>query len=174
MRHSLGKFVATAWVAFTCMALLGTPANADTIYYYTGSPYTTISTENILDRTTIPATLVPNPNAAADAAVFGTNLTGSVTFGFDTTGVTGTFGNNVPYPNPFPVRVNQLTSGDISWTQLSIFSFTLADGAITGWQLSSSLRKRVVLSASPQLGAGLSVATTAVILFSRFVMIVCL
>jgi hypothetical protein len=40
MRHSLGKFVATAWVAFTCMALLGTPANADTIYYYTGSPYT--------------------------------------------------------------------------------------------------------------------------------------
>jgi hypothetical protein len=28
--------------------------------------------------------------------------------------------------------------GDISSTQLSIFSFTLADGAITGWQLSSS------------------------------------
>jgi hypothetical protein len=83
MRHSLGKFVATAWVAFTCIALLGTPANADTIYYYTGSTYTTISTENILDRTTIPATVVPNPNAAADAVVVGTNLRGSVTFGFD-------------------------------------------------------------------------------------------
>ena len=65
MRHSLGKFVAAAWVAFTCMALLGTPANADTIYYYTGSPYTIISTENILDRTTIPATLhlFVSPNA---------------------------------------------------------------------------------------------------------------
>ena len=98
MRHSLGKFVATAWVAFTCMALLGTPANADTIYYYTGSPYTTISTENILDSTTIPATVVPNPNAAADAVVFGTNLTGSVTFGFDTTGVTGTFGDTCRIP----------------------------------------------------------------------------
>jgi hypothetical protein len=92
MLYSLRKFAAAAWGAFTCVAILGTPANADTIYYYTGSPYTTISTENILDRTTIPATVVPNPNAAADAAVFGTNLTGSVTFGFDTTGVTGTFG----------------------------------------------------------------------------------
>ena len=153
MRHSLGKFVATACVAFTCMALLGTQANADTIYYYTGSPYTTISTENILDRTTIPATVVPNPNAAADAVVFGTNLTGSVTFGFDTTGVTGTFGNNVPYPNPFPVRVNQLTSGDISWTQLSIFSFTLADGAITGWQLSSSSQAGCAFSV-PSIGCG--------------------
>ena len=144
MRHSLGKFVAAAWVAFTCMALLGTPANADTIYYYTGSPYTTIST---------PATLVPNPNAAADAAVYGTNLTGSVTFGFDTTRVTGTFGDNVPYPNPFPVWVNQLTSGDISWTQLSIFSFTLADGAITGWQLSSSSQAGCAFSV-PSIGCG--------------------
>ena len=153
MRHSLGKFVAAAWVAFAYMALLGTPANADTIYYYTGSPYTTISTENILDRTTIPATVVHNPNAAADAAVFGTNLTGSVTFGFDTTGVTGTFANNVPYPNPFPVRVNQLTSGDISWTQLSIFSFTLADGAITGWQLSSSSQAGCAFSV-PSIGCG--------------------
>ena len=153
MRHSLGKFVAAAWVAFTCMALLGTPANADTIYYYTGSPYTIISTENILDRTTIPATVVPNPNAAADAAVFGTNLTGSVTFGFDTTGVTGTFANNVPYPNPFPVRLNRLTSGDISWTQLSIFSFTLADGAIIGWQLSSSSQADCAFSV-PSIGCG--------------------
>jgi hypothetical protein len=154
MRYSLGKFVAAAWVAFTCMALLGTPANADTIYYYTGSPYTTISTKNIVDSTTFPATVVPNPNAAADAAVFGTNLTGSVTFGFDTTGVTGTFTGTFGDPNP-PVRVNQLTSGDISWTtSFTPSSFTLVDGAITGWQLSSSSSQAGCAFSVPSTGCG--------------------
>jgi hypothetical protein len=41
MRYSLTKFAAAAWVACTCMSVLGTPpeARADTTtYLYTGSP----------------------------------------------------------------------------------------------------------------------------------------
>jgi hypothetical protein len=58
--------------------LTALPATAiTTTYVYTGAPYTTI--------------IAPTP---ADAARFGTNMTGAVTFDFDTTGVTGSFGLN--------------------------------------------------------------------------------
>jgi hypothetical protein len=115
MCHSLRKFITVACGAFTCMAVLGTvTAKADTTYFYTGSPYTTV---------------------VGDAAVFGTNLTGSITFHFDATGVNATFGSSAP-PNPFPEpTVNQFTSGDISWPSLALIALTLTNGAITDWRL---------------------------------------
>jgi hypothetical protein len=91
MRYSLKNFVVAAWAALTCLALLGVPpTRADTTYYYTGGPYT-ISTSFICVGSLCQGGVVPNPNAAADAALFGTNITRSVTFGSDTTGVSGTF-----------------------------------------------------------------------------------
>jgi hypothetical protein len=116
---SLIKLVTVACGALASMAVLGTAtARADTTYFYTGSPYTV--------RTGTPA----------DAAVFGTNLTGSITFHFDATGVNATFGSNAPFPNPFPdPTVNQFTSGDISWTSLALIALTLTNGAITDWRL---------------------------------------
>src|SRR5262245_2640484 len=80
-RYSLTKCVAAA---LAWMAVLGTAAaRADTTYFYTGSPYTAINTGFI---SCFPGPCIPNPNAAHDAAVFGTNLAGFITFGIDTTG----------------------------------------------------------------------------------------
>src|SRR5262249_37023856 len=81
-----GADKALAW-----MAVLGTAAaRADTTYFYTGSPYTAINT-GLIPCSPSPCSPLPNPNAAADAALFGTNLTGFITFGIDTTGLTETF-----------------------------------------------------------------------------------
>jgi hypothetical protein len=150
MRYSLTKFAAAAWVACTCMAVLGTPpeARADTMtYLYTGSPYTEIHTDliNVGNCQLPPAcTFVPNPNAAADAAKFGTNMTGAVTFDFDTTGVTGSFGLN-------DITSLSLVSGVYSVTT-NFFpnstSFTLTNGLITDW----------VIFAGPRIIAPLSCA----------------
>jgi hypothetical protein len=140
MRYSLTKFAAAAWVACSCMAVLGTPpeARADTTtYLYTGSPYTEIHTDliNVGNCQLPPAcTFVPNPNAAADAAKFGTNMTGAVTFDFDTTGVTGSFGLN-------DITSLSLFSGVYSVTTNfgpSTF-FTLTNGLITDWVIFAGL-----------------------------------
>jgi hypothetical protein len=150
MRYSLTKFAAAAWVACTCMAVLGTPpeATADTTtYLYTGSPYTEIHTDliNVSSCTIGSCTSAPNPNAAADAAKFGTNMTGAVTFDFDTTGVTGSFGLN-------DITSLSLVSGVYSvTTKINFFpvtSFTLTNGLITDW----------VIFAGPVFSAPLSCA----------------
>jgi hypothetical protein len=83
---------------FTCMAVIGTsPASADTTYYYVGNPYTTNS----------------------DPTNFGTNMTGSVTFDFDTSGVTGVF-----YLSQGHITDLQLTSGIYS-VDATNFTFNL-------------------------------------------------
>jgi hypothetical protein len=67
------------------MALLGvSPVQADTTYYYVGNPYT----------------------ANSDPTNFGTNMTGSVTFDFDTSSATGVF-----YLSEGHITDLQLTSG---------------------------------------------------------------
>jgi hypothetical protein len=133
MGYSLRGIIGTTWTALICMAVLGTPpeARADTTtYLYTGSPYTEIHTDiiNVGNCLFVACTYVPNPNAAADAAKFGTNMTGAVTFDFDTTGVTGTFGLN-------DITSLSLVSGVYSVTTNfgSGTSFTLTNGLITDW-----------------------------------------
>jgi hypothetical protein len=113
---------AAAWSVFACVAVLGTlPARADTTYYYTGNPYTTIFT-----------------TFAADAAKFGTQMTGSVTFNFDTTGVTETFLLLQSFQD---IAAIQLTSGDFSDSGVGALGgvlgnsyITLTNGAITNWR----------------------------------------
>jgi hypothetical protein len=134
-----------AWGALTCIVIISAPAaRADTTYYYTGSPYTTIRTEQIcIGGRCGEGGIVPNPNAAADAAVFGTNMTGSATFNFDTTGVTGTFAllghfdfHTGQVCQVACITAIQLTSGEISETTAQFSNFTditLTDGVITDW-----------------------------------------
>ena len=55
--------------------------------------------------------VVPNPTAAIDALIFGTRLTGSVTFRFDTTGVSGKFDN---FGND--IGLTQFVSGGFFWS----------------------------------------------------------
>jgi hypothetical protein len=140
MRFKLGLAVAAS------VALLGTSsASADTTYYYTGSPYTTIATDNIC-RGTLNCTIIPNPNAEADAALFGLNMTGFLTFNFDTTGITGTIGFGRPGTGEIPadgrliaitlISGSTLTSGSIAGSVLSgSASVTLTEGEITAWQI---------------------------------------
>ncbi len=121
MRYSSKQFVAAAWGAFTCIALLGVwPVRADTTYYYVGNPYTT----NL------------------DPANFGTNMTGSVTFNFDTSSATGVF-----YLSEGNIIDLQLTSGiySIDSTNFNfglpfLFPpyFILSSGVMTGWEFPTS------------------------------------
>jgi hypothetical protein len=62
------KFKILGVIAFIAL-LIFSPALADTTYYYVGDPYTTNS----------------------DPADFGTNMTGSITFNFDTSSATGIY-----------------------------------------------------------------------------------
>jgi hypothetical protein len=130
---------AAAWGALTCMVGISAPeARADTTYYYTGGPYSLIETAFIgncfpfvgCDQT-------PNPNAAADAAKFGTNMTGFVTFNFDTSGFSGTF-SRASGTIPGSVTEIHLTSGVYSIDSQTSFVagdtfITLTNGAITDW-----------------------------------------
>jgi hypothetical protein len=122
---------AAACAALTFMVGLGMPAaKADTTYYYTGGPYN-ISTGTIcLGGLGCEGGILPNPNAATDAAVFGTNMTGFVTFDFDTTAVSGTFSLDGLHGQV------ELFSGDITAAIVNTASFfVLTDGAITQWCL---------------------------------------
>ncbi len=84
------------------------PAIATT-YNYVGSPYTS------------------NDNPAE----FGSNMTGTVTFNFDTTGVSGTF--DIPGGT---ITNLQLTSGIYTSTFFSFSDyFVLVNGAITEWNI---------------------------------------
>ncbi len=103
------------------LGLLGaSQASADTTYYYVGDPYTTNS----------------------DPANFGTNMTGSVTFNFDTSGATGIY-----YLSGGSITDLQLTSGIYSVDATSFYEgtslasltyFILTSGVITGWQFPTS------------------------------------
>jgi hypothetical protein len=93
MKSKLSAALVATWTALTCVSVVGTiPARADTTYYYTGGPYSVIETA-FIGTCSFPVGCVrtPNPNADADAAKFGTNMTGFVTFNFDTSGFSGTF-----------------------------------------------------------------------------------
>jgi hypothetical protein len=110
--YSVRNFVVAAWGAFTCVAVLGaSAASADTTYNYVGSPYT-----------------------GGNHAALGTNMTASVTFNFDTTGFSGTFGNLNNHTAP--VIALQITAGPFTATYPGgIFTWflTLDAGEITSW-----------------------------------------
>src|SRR5262245_16508698 len=81
----LARACVTAIGILTGMAVLGiTPVSADTTYDYVGNSYTTNS----------------------DPANFGTHMTGSITFDFDTSNATGVF-----YLSEGHIIDLQLTSG---------------------------------------------------------------
>jgi hypothetical protein len=116
-----------------CMALFtASVASADTTYYYVGNPYSTNS----------------------DPTSFGANMTGSVTFNFDTSSATGTY-----YLSGGNITDLQLTSGIYSVDATSFYQgtplanltyFILTSGAITGWQFpyfiyQPNIRKLVTL-----------------------------
>jgi hypothetical protein len=100
-----------------CMALLlPVPAMATT-YYYTGPNYVTNAND---------PTYAPN-------GPFGNNMTGSVTFDFDTSAYTGAISGLAS------ITDLQLTSGtytlDASTAPYVVDTFTLTSGAITSWQV---------------------------------------
>ena len=133
LRYS-ARACATALSVIACMAVLGTPpANADTTYFYTGNPYTDVQT----DRTGSPFPGMPNPDADADRAAFGTNMTGFITFDFDTTGFTGTLCSPTSFPCSSHITALQFVSGDFFTRNISSVSpggdITLTNGAITNW-----------------------------------------
>jgi hypothetical protein len=135
LRYS-AKGYATALAIFSVMALLGTSASADTTYYYTGNPFTAVATATIqFPPYYYP---VPNPNAEADAAVFGTNLSGFVTFDFDTSGVSGTFQNGAALVSGTLSNITgqMTTGGNIPFSLDRGVSITLTEGAITAWTIS--------------------------------------
>jgi hypothetical protein len=112
--------------AAALLMLLAQQANATT-YYYTGAPLTHIETSTFRDFSLHDS---PNPNAAADAALFGTNLTGFVTFDFDTAGLTGLL--------PLGVHVHgQLATGallfNFNFEDFNRADFTFTDGELTKW-----------------------------------------
>jgi hypothetical protein len=119
--HSLKQFVAAACGAFACVAVLGASAAiADTTYNYVGSPF------------------------GGNHEKLGTNMTGSVTFNFDTTGFSGTF-DNFTAANAAPVIALQITAGPFTSTfsifprgEIYVWSITLTDGEITAWHIEAS------------------------------------
>ena len=121
MKSKLSAALAAACGAVACVAILGaSAARADTTYNYVGSTYTSDGGNN--------------------RAVLGTNMTGSVTFNFDTTGFSGAF-DNFTAANAAPVIALQITAGPFistlnhgDFNRGEIFLvLTLTDGEITSW-----------------------------------------
>ena len=142
LRYS-ARACATALGIFTGMTLLGPrPASADTTYTYVGSPYTSYANN-------------------ADPAVFGTNMTGSVTFNFDTTGVSGAFSffsqTIFGVPVTSGVVSAQLTLGiytvAVPFTEAPYF--VLSSGQIINWKINS-------LASSFTCGSGSALQTSCV------------
>jgi hypothetical protein len=139
MKSKLSAALAATWTALIGMAVVATtPARADTTYYYTGGPYTHIETAFIGPGCA--GCAIPNPNAASDAAKFGTNMTGFVTFNFDTSGFSGTLGGPASlFLGPQAVKEIKLFSGVYSVDSPPSLTFggssyiTLTNGAITDW-----------------------------------------
>jgi hypothetical protein len=137
LRYWSKKFVAAAWGVCACMAVPGTPpgARADSTYFYNGNSYTSNNAGFVCLPGSLPCSPVPSPNAAADAAKFGTNLTSSVTFDFDTTGVTGSFLVS-PRVGPSDITV-QLTSGVYSASTMNFVDPSNYVTLTNGWFLTA-------------------------------------
>ena len=106
VRGHIGTAFATTLSALVLVSACATQTLATT-YQYVGLPYTTNT----------------------DPANFGSNMTGTVTFSFDTTGVTGVFGLG-------SITNLQLTSGVYTSDLVdSSSAFTLTNGAITMWNV---------------------------------------
>ena len=106
VRGHIGTAFATTLSALVFVSACATQTLATT-YQYVGLPYTTNT----------------------DPADFGSNMTGTVTFSFDTTGVTGVFGLG-------SVTNIQLTSGVYTSDIVDSSSvFTLLNGTITMWNV---------------------------------------
>jgi hypothetical protein len=113
-----------ALMGLALLAPLGAIQRADaTTYYYTGAPYSYIG-------------YVGNPPdpVVRDPTPLGTNVTGSVTFDFDTSGVTGLY-----YLSGGHITDLQLTSGVCSLIAgnfaASLTVFSIVNGEITAWDL---------------------------------------
>jgi hypothetical protein len=133
-RYSLIKCVAAA---LAWMAVLGTTAaQADTTYVFTGSPLNVFTDTICTAGSGTTTTCLPNPNAEADAAAFGSRLIGSLTFNIDTTNITHTY---TTLELPDLISAIEYTAGDIHWAGgFFLAGLTLTDGAITDWNFSSA------------------------------------
>jgi hypothetical protein len=131
------------WIVVACVVVIDAlPASAT--YYYTGSVWGTINTGTICQPIGAdPCVLVPNPNAVADAASFGMGMTGSVTFNFDTTGVSGTAplgdpgSGNIPQGGFFTGFLLTAGSHSVIGSGFTINTVTLTNGEFTGWHLTA-------------------------------------
>lgn len=129
-----------AALAITLITVGANHASADTTYYYVGQPYTT----------------------NADPAKLGTNMTGSVTFDFDTTGVSGKY-----FLSSGHITELQLTSGvysvDINAFSPIVAYFTLTSGTITGWDTVTTFTNPILSSGYSLIGSTLPFAADQIV-----------
>jgi len=100
------------FVAAVLAALLASLPAGATTYNYLGNPYTS------------------NDNPAE----FGSNLTGTVTFNFDTTAFTGT----IPFGDS-AITNAQLVSGIYSFSGTTNSTFNFTSGVITSWSVAENV-----------------------------------
>jgi len=121
------------------LILLGGTANADTTYYFTGALLTADTSFAGCGASPCPSVAPTVEQRVADAAAFLPNITGTLTLGFDSTEITGTFCLsffcNVPATNIWTGIVPaQFMSGEHSLgLSASTIFVTLTNGEITDW-----------------------------------------